>query len=201
MTVQQLNSKFEKVIDELTGDSLGNIMIGIGLEARKMIYDRVHGTGANAEGQKYTPYSTKSMLSGCANLNSAVCERLIGSKNKRSEKKWVTLDKLNKAGKKIRLFEIPGGYKELRELHGRQTGFVDFAFTNRMWNNIKLKQDRMNLNRGIAVIGTTEDTEQKKLAGNTARRGEILKLSQAEITELSGKLDNKIQEIFKRNEL
>ena len=57
-----------------------------------------------------------------------------GSKQKRRELKWVTLQR---GGRNIKLFELPGGYKEFRDIHGRQTDHVDFTFTGKMWGNIK----------------------------------------------------------------
>lgn len=197
MTIQELNSKFDNIIKNLHGDKLGEIMAVIGESAVTKIRERILKTGVDAEGQKYTPYSTKPMLSGCSNLNVSVCERLIGSKPKRENKKWVTIDKINKkTGKKIHLFEIPGGYKELRELHGRQTGFVDFAFSGRMWQNIKLIKDQSDLNRGIAIIRATTPEDEKKLAGNTKRRTDILKLSKGELSELSGIFNNRVAQII-----
>lgn len=219
MTIQQLNTKLESFVKELQGgDKLGNIMVGIGLEANKMIYDRVHGKGIDAEGSKYTPYSTKSMLSGCSNfIDESNCIRYIGTKaaqkknRKRSrfekylaaeagefETKWITL---KKAGKNIRLFEIPGGYREFRTLNKRQINYVDFDFTGDMWKGISLKINRNELNKGIVRIGAINPESEKKLTGNTKRRTDILKLNQTEINELSNKFENKLQELINKSGL
>jgi hypothetical protein len=111
-------------------------------------------------------------------MTTSAYSSIAGSKKKRKELDWVTV-------KGHKLFELPGGYKQFRELHGRQTGFVDFVFTGRMWNNIKLVSDQGELNSGVAVIRPTEELQKKKLAGNTERRGDILALSKAEEQRLS----------------
>ena len=196
MTIQELNTALDGVAKDLQGNSLGNIMVKIGSDARYMIDNRVRTTGTNAEGQKYAPYSTTSMLANCSSMTTGACSQIAGSKAKRRELKWVTLQK---GGRNIRLFELPGGYKQYRELHNHQTGFVDFAFTNRMWNNIKVVSDKSEANQGRVRISTTDDTEQKKLAGNTNRRGAILKLSDSEITGLAKQLNDEIRIILEKN--
>ena len=118
------------------------------------------------------------MLAGRMGMTTSAYSNIAGSKDKRAELEWVTY-------KGRKLFELPGGYKQFRELHGRQTGFVDFTFTGRMWNNIKLVSDRAELNSGVAVIKPTEDIQKKKLSGNTEKRGDILALSKAEEQRLA----------------
>lgn len=199
MTIQELNVRLERVVRQLSGGpELGNIMVGAGSSALEMIRSRVIETGVNPKGQKYTPYSTDPMLANCSSMTTSACSKIAGSKTKRRDLKWVTLKRGERA---IRLFEIPGGYKQYRELHGRQTGYVNFSFTNRMWDNIKLTSEASEHNRGIARIGATEEKEQKKLAGNTERRGEILMLSSGELNEISGYFNSEIDKILKNSGL
>ena len=202
MTIQELNVKLDNVVRDLSGGPvLGDIMVGAASMARDSIYKRVHGTGVNAEGQKFTPYSTKEMLIGCKGFkNKANCSRVFG-KAKNKELKWVTLDKTGSNGKKIRLAVLEGGYKKFRELNDLQSGFVDFAFSNRMWTDITVKNDRNELNRGVARIGALKEEEQKILEGNTERRGEILMLSKKEIDEVSDFFNGEIDKILKKRGL
>lgn len=197
MTVQELDNRFTKVISDLQG-GLSGIMVQVGSDALTMIRERVQKTGTDAEGNKYKPYSTESMLANCSSMTTSACNTIAGSKSKRRELRWVTI---KKGSRNIRLFEIPGGYKEYRELHGRQTGFVDFAFTNRMWDNIKLTSDASDHAEGVAKISATTDLDNSKLAGNTAKRGDILKLSKTEVKDLSKTLNKKIAEIITKNGL
>jgi hypothetical protein len=80
---------------------------------------------------------------------------------------------------------LDGGYKEFRQLNDLQTGFVDFSFSGRMWANIKIKSDQSEHNSGIVRIGATTEEDNKKLEGNTKRRGDILKLSKSEIENIN----------------
>jgi hypothetical protein len=93
----------------------------------------------------------------------------------------------------VRLFVLPGGYKQFRELHGRRTDITNFSFYNDMWNNILVtKRDDPGLlstdaqhKKGMAIIGARDDAQKKKIAGNTKRRGDILDLSISEVEYLA----------------
>jgi hypothetical protein len=198
MTLSELNQKLDAVVNEVT-NNLGNTMVQIGNDALFTIRDRILKSGVNAEGTKYDPYSTKPMLTGCKGFkNKANCSRVFG-KEKNKELKWVTLDRLNTEGKKIRLAVLEGGYKQFRELNDLQSGFVDFAFSMRMWNNIKIKSDASEHSAGLVRIGATTEEDMKKLEGNTKRRGDILKLSRNEITELTNRFGQNIQQIIDKH--
>ena len=117
------------------------------------------------------------------------------SKAKRKELKWVTLER---GGKKRRLFEIDGGYKEFRELHGRQTGFVDFAFSGKMWANINVVSGDDEHKIGRARISTLSEEEMKKLAGNTERKGVILDLSSDETYKLARMIEKRLTDMWRQ---
>ena len=193
MTPEDLDNTFNNIIRDIESDGMGRVMVQVGSAALALIRDRVQKTGQDAEGGQYKPYSTKPMLSGCKNMLKGSCEKVIGSKEKRREKKWVTLQS---GGKNVHLFEIPGGYKEFREINGRQTGFVDFSFSGRMWANIKVVSDNSEHNAGVARIGTTIAEVNDILEGNTKRRTDILKLSKGELNDLSGMFNLGITQIF-----
>lgn len=192
ITLLELSDRLNKLVGYLEGPLHGEIMIKLASSALALNKQRVQEEGLDSKGQKYTPYSKKPMLSGSKNMSQSAFNKIAGSKKKRAELKWVTInnngfasylavssgESFNTGGN--RLFVIPGGYKEFRELHGRRTDFVDFTFSGRMWNNIKLVSDRGELNSGKAVIKPTLELEKKKLEGNTKRRGEILGLSKGE---------------------
>jgi hypothetical protein len=174
----ELSNELNKFAGHIEGPERGNIMIKMANEALILNRQRVTEQGKDDEGASYKAYSKDPMLAGRTGMTTSAYSSIAGSKKKRKELDWVTV-------KGHKLFELPGGYKQFRELHGRQTGFVDFVFTGRMWNNIKLVSDQGELNSGVAVIRPTEELQKKKLAGNTERRGDILALSKAEEQRLS----------------
>jgi hypothetical protein len=213
LTFEEYDTKQKQAISALESEPMGKLMLEIGGDALRMIADRIIKRGENAEGGQFPPYSTKPMLSGCSNfINKTSCTQFIGSKTKQKkarkrseyerylaaesgefETKWITI---KKGGKNVHLFEIPGGYKQFRELNGRQTQWVDFSFSGDMWRDISIISDTSEHNSGVVRIGAKRAENDDKLEGNTKRKGEILKLSNEEITFLEDSFDVGLQQIF-----
>ncbi len=193
MTFPELTNSINRTVNDLKRQYDGNLMVNVGVHARKMIFDRVTKSGKDASGGAYRPYSTKAMLVGCKSMNASVCNSFFG-KEKNKEHKWITVN-----GRHLAVLE--GGYKKFRELHGRQTAHVDFSFTNRMWNDITLISDKTDHQSGVAIIGARQEEEKKKLAGNTKHRGDILDLSKSEQQELVQRYNLETLQVFKNNGL
>lgn len=194
MKAYEATRRIEFIVDKTVSD-WGNVMLQVAQSANAMIKDRVIKTGQNAEGEQFDPYSTTPMLTNCSQMTAAACNKKTGSKAKRKELKWVTL---KRGGKSVRLFELAGGYKEFRELHGRQTGFVDFAFSGKMWANINVVSGDDEHKVGRARISTLSEEEMKKLAGNTERKGEILNLSQEETYTLARYIEKRLTDMWRQ---
>ena len=195
MTVQQAADNFGKVAKDLQSNHNGEIMAKLGISALTFIKERVIEKGINAKGAKFAPYSTKPMLVGCKSfIKKSVCETLLGSKPKRKKLEWRTVNE-------HRLAILPGGYKKLRELQGRQADHVDFSMTNDMWNDVNVVSKPSDHKNGVAIISTKKESEQKKLAGNTKRRGDILDLSTKEIDDLKLTYNLDVLQIFRINGL
>lgn len=194
MTFAEYDKRINGVIRDLQSGKHGEVMLRLGINALTKIKQRVQETGTNADGGKYKPYSRKPMLANCSTMTLSACNSIAGSKDKRRGMEWRTV-------KGHKLFILPGGYKQYRELHGRQTAFVDFMFSGRMWSNISVISNQSEHQKGIAVIGAKADEEKKVLAGNTKRRGDILDLSQKEIDELKSAYYIDTLQIFKNNGL
>lgn len=80
-------------------------------------------------------------------------------------------------------------------------GFVDFAFSGMMWKDINVIRERSDLDKGKAVIGTSNPDSLKKLESNTKQRGKILDLSKEEIDFLKEEYRNAVKLIFIKNGL
>jgi len=177
-----------KHMDQIIAESVnefGVVMLQVAQSANTLMKQRIVETGMDADGKPFPPYSTKPMLANCSSkyMSAAVCSQLTGSKEKRKELKWVTV-------KNAKLFEIDGGYKEFRELHGRRTDIVDFNWTGEMWANVQVVSTEDEHRTGLARISTLSDAENDKLAGNTDRKGEILMLNDSEVKVVSDILED-----------
>lgn len=195
MTLEEYNNNFEKATIEIT-KSIGQTMALLGNDALAVIKKRVQEEGKDAKGKEYASYSTKPMLANCSSMTSSACQRIAGSKEKRKELKWVTL---KRGGKNIRLFQINEGYKQFRELHGRQTSHVDFTFYGTLWGGMRIISSGSEHNNGIVTVGPGNETGMKILEGNVKKRGQILDLSSKEITELAQTFKLKTLNILERH--
>jgi hypothetical protein len=182
----------EKVIKDSQRNE--EVMVGLGAEALRLIKERVIETGVNAKGQKFKPYSTKPMLVGCKSLKVKSCTKILGSKEKRKQLEWRTVNG-------HRLAILPGGYKQWREIYGAQTDHVDFSVTNEMWNDINIISKSSDHQKGTVIIGAKQESEKKKLSGNTKRRGDILDLNPNEIEDLYKTYNLSMLQIFRNNGL
>lgn len=196
MTLKEYNEKWKKSISDFE-DSLGDTMVAIGNNALALIKQRVQETGVDAKGQKFTKYSTDGMFVGSKSMNNNVARSFFGKQNNKKHK-WVTLQR---GGKNYRLAVLENGYKELRELHGRQAGYVDFTFYGKMWGDIAIISEQSLHSRGFVIIGAKTEEQAKILQGNTNRRGPILELSEKELQELSGEFNTSINQIMRNNGL
>ena len=194
MTADEAIRRINIVVDN-TITQWGKMMLEVAESANTNLKDRIINTGYNAEGRQYDPYSTTPMLANCKSMTQSACSKVAGSKTKRKDLKWVTLQR---GGKNVRLFELAGGYKEFRELHGRQTGFVDFAFSGRMWAGVQIVSSDGEHANGIARISTLSDEQMKKLEGNTKRKGVLLDLNQAEIDKLAKIVSERLTRIWQQ---
>ena len=194
MKADEATRRIEFIVDKTVSD-WSNVMLEVAQSANTMMKKRIIERGETAEGNKFDPYSTTPMLTNCSQMTQAACNKKTGSKEKRKELKWVTL---KRGGKNIRLFELAGGYKEFRELHGRQTGFVDFAFSGRMWADVQVVSSADEHKAGSARISTLSEEQMKKLMGNTERKGEILNLSQEETYSLARLIEKRLTDLWRQ---
>lgn len=194
MKPEEATTRINFITDKTITD-WGNVMLEVAQSANAMLKERIIKTGQNAEGEMFDPYSTTPMLAGYSSMTKKAYNKVAGSKKKRKELNWVTL---NRGGKNIRLFELAGGYKEYRELHGRQTNFVDFAFSGRMWADVQVVSGDDEHKLGRARISTLSEEQMKKLAGNTERKGTILDLSTDETNALARIIEKRLTDLWRQ---
>lgn len=197
MTIEVYIQNIQRWIESIP-QGQAEIVLETANNANAMIKKRVIESGTKADGSKFEGYSTKPMLANCSSMTQSACSRKAGSKEKRKDLKWVTL---KRGGKNVKLFELEGGYKEYRELHGRQTSFVDFAFSGRMWADVQVTSNDNDHRKGRATVSAMSDEQYKKLEGNNAKREGILDVSELEMNDLASMIENRLVEMMQRNDL
>lgn len=138
-------NKVVQRLDELPSD-LEELLVtqqaAVALNFYAVIKNRIQQTGEKAEGGQLGEYSTSPSLVGSTSFRTkTAANKVLGSKSKRKARQWRTVKSGNKS---VRLTILEGGYKELRDLSGLQTGFVDLTYRDQtsgyegMWSRIRL---------------------------------------------------------------
>jgi len=203
MTTQELSAQLGKVQSTLQADFPKWANYALGNSALEKIKGRIINSGAAAEGN-FKPYSTRSTLVGASSFRTKAQATAYfgtrGPKNKKSKAlEWRTVN-TNKGYRSLAI--LPGGYKQLRNLVGAESGFKNFTWSGEMWFTIRTQGTEPNGNlKWTTTVGSKIELTNKKLEGNAKREGkEILELSKKEEGELLVVLNeyvaNKLQKVI-----
>lgn len=88
------------------------------------------------------------------------------------------------------------GYAKRRQRGGLQTGYVDFTVTGRLWANVQPRVEESGAGHTVVIIGARDEGNKDKLRGAVKKRGNILRLSQAEIALVSDANRERINKLF-----
>jgi hypothetical protein len=94
---------------------------------------RVYTKGNNTDGQQIGQYSTKSTLIGATSFRKKESVNKVFGKKKNKNLSWVTV-------KGNRLAVLQGGYKEIRNIDGDETAFVNLKRTGKMFKELTFDQ-------------------------------------------------------------
>ena len=195
MTLEEYIKRLEATTADVGSHNMGKTMKEVASGALVLLRKRVTETGVNAKGSMFPAYSTKPTLVGCKSFyKKSSCEALLGSKAKRSKLEWRTVK-----GNKLAI--LPGGYRKIRELQNYPAGYVNFMISGEMWKSINVESTQTQHQQGIAIIGAKGTESNKKLSGNTRRKGDILDLSRNERERLAGVFEVETLKIFTINGL
>lgn len=165
----------------------------LGATALAMIEKRVRRSGVAPDGSKYKSYSSEPILIGAKSFTKkSAAQAVFGSKQKRRDLQWFTV-----RGHHLAL--LPGGYKQIRQIEGRQVAFKDFERTSEMWKSIHVMVTKTTGTGFVTTVGTENELSNRKLSGNVDReKKEILMVSKQEEADLQKILDQYITNTVNR---
>jgi len=197
MTPEEAEKRVQKLLQMINTDFPTFIKERTAHNAVTFIEQRVQNTGKNYLGNSFRPYSTKPILtSGTTAKSKAIWNQLASSKASRRDLDWVTI---KRRGKNVHLFELKGGYKQLRQLEGLQTAHKDFWFTTQMWRGFGVKRILKNKGSMVITIGGKDPESQNKIDRNSKREGvNIINISDQELEKLAKQIDQQIQKYINK---
>ena len=197
MTPDEAAKRFQRLLQTINRDLPTFIQERTAHNAVTFIEQRVQNTGRNYLGNPFRPYSTKPMLtSGTTEKSKAIWNQLASSKTRRKDLDWVTI---KRRGKNIHLFELKGGYKEMRRREGLKTGHKDFWFTSMMWRGFGVKRVVRSKGKMVVTLGGKNVESQKKIDRNSDREGvNIINISDQELKILAKQIDRQMQKYINK---
>lgn len=192
MNIQETIKQIDKLKQKVKTDLVAQLSQIIAQDIVSVIQKRVRDNGKDSTGASFGKYSTTTMLTSGTTLKSRrVWRAVAASKKKRKNLNWVTI---KKGGKNIRLFELKGGYAELRRLEGFSNAVKSFEFTGEMWRKFGIVRTTVTGNGIIFTLGGRTDASQNKIDRNSEREGRsIIDISQSELTFLQTQIDKILQ--------
>ena len=192
MNIQETIKQIDKLKQKVKTDLVAQLSQIKAQDIVSVIQKRVRDNGKDSTGASFGKYSTTTMLTSGTTLKSRrVWRAVAASKKKRKNLNWVTI---KKGGKNIRLFELKGGYAELRRLEGFSNAVKSFEFTGEMWRKFGIVRTTVTGNGIIFTLGGRTDASQNKIDRNSEREGRsIIDISQSELTFLQTQIDKILQ--------
>jgi len=197
MTPEEAAKRFQKLLDMINRDLPVYIKETTAHDASAAVALRVQQTGKNYLGNSFKPYSTKPILtSGTTSKGKNVWRAMGSAETRKRGLNWVTI---KRQGKNIHLFELKGGYKQLRRLDGLQTAHKDFTYSSIMWNSYGVKRTVNSKGEVVVTIGGKTQDSQDRINWNSKREGvEIINISDQELKKLAKNIDKQIQKYINK---
>lgn len=158
------------------------------------IEHRVTTTGVAADGRKFSPYSTKPFwTTGRMGKSDRLRKWAFSNENV----KWMTV---KYGDKNIHLFQVPGGYKQARQIEGLETSFKNFEFSGQMWRMFGVKRSATSKNNVRVWIGGRTRRSQRLINENSKRENKpIIDMSKKEIDIMEKVVDKEIQRLLQKH--
>jgi hypothetical protein len=183
------------VLEKALQSEMPAISDEIALNAIALIKNRIIDKG---EGINGASYSTKPMLATREQfvVKSAFKQTKVASGKKgKKHGLWI---KFPNASKAVPVMELPNGYKQFREIQGREGSHVNLSYSGKMWQAVTIVA-RMHTDTTYATtIGGNNAESQNKLRWMTDKYGPFLTLVPEEETKLKGLFEKRVQAVINR---
>lgn len=188
---------FDKLEKEIKRNLPRDLISIVASDTVAAIQTRVIERQETAKGSSFDRYSTKPTLSsGTTAKSKRIFSQLAGSKSKRKNLDWVTI---KRAGKNIHLFEIKGGYQEIRRLEGFGNTAKSFEFTGQMWRMFGIKKTQTTGSKILITLGGKDQESQDKIDWNSEREGiDIIDMNKDEVNHLIRQVEKEMKKYIKR---
>lgn len=170
----------------------------VALNALALVKNRIVDKGEGIEG---AAYSTRPMLATEEKfvVKSAFKQSKVQVKRKDgtvvNRKLWIRFPRASKA---VPVMELPDGYKQFREIQGREGDHVNLSYTGHMWQATTIVARTHTGLTWVTIIGGLDEEAKNKLSWMTEKYGEFLKVMPEEQILLDQIFHTRLQSIYDR---
>lgn len=182
MSIDEFVSRLNKTADDIERERPEEVL-KLTLDSLALVKRRVINTGKDSGGNNFGKYSK------------AVVPYWFYYNKETNRNSATAVNQL------LQRFGYFASYENWREVNNLQTNFINFSFTNRMWNSLAPSIDHNGEGRTVVVVKSRTDDEEKKVQYQNARFGDILALNKEERALLTQLNENRILDKFKQNGL
>ena len=169
---------FQKAIDaKLAKLNTANLIYPIATEVHDMMVTRIFDEGKSGNGQSIGKYSTKPAYYTQKQFHGSGFKPQGKNSLNVNGKRKSGSDKLGN-GKERKSMYLIGGYKQLRQIQGDETGFVNLTYSAKLRKEFATK---LAINKDTVVFKLSDTLNKNKVDGLTEKYGpDIFKHSKEE---------------------
>ena len=182
MSIDEFVVRLNKTADDIERERPAEVL-KLTLDTLALVKRRVINTGKDKDGKNFGKYS-KAVVPYWFYYN-----------------KETNRNSASAVNQLLQRFGYFASYENWREVNNLQTEFINFSFTNRMWNSLAPSIDQNEEGRTVVVITAKTEDENKKVQYQNARFGDILALNKEERELLEQLNDQRIIDKFEQNGL
>lgn len=173
MNLEEANIEIQRRIRELA-ENISTRGMEVASQSFLAVYlDNRFVKGEASDGGKIGAYSTTPIYAGSKQY---VNKGALKPKGKYGDTK-------HKNGKPYKTAYLPSGYKELKQVQGKQNSFVNLDYSNSLFKAVQLYKDGDS-----TVIAIASEKESKKFRGNEKHFGKSIGAPQQKEKELFAEL-------------
>lgn len=175
ITIDELPAALQGIADKIKEEMRSRILFAAGLAMEAEMKDRIFGQGKDSEGNSIGNYSVKSawfsreqfVRQGAFKPNSKSGGEVKVFNVKTKRKKIVNV---TKDFRETQSMWLKNGYKEFRDIQGRQTAFVD----NKLSGDLEKSIQTVKINEDTVYIAITDKIGSDKRKGNEKHFGKSI---------------------------
>lgn len=201
MNLQEYNRRLQELAQGVSERQVQAIVVPAASRLLGNIKNRIQRQGKATDGADIGTYSSKPFYASKGQFAKKGAFKPVGQRGfkgeriKRVKGKYVKRQKREDwtykvYKRKVKTMYLQHGYKQLRDIQGRQTQFIDLTYSTDLMASYQLAQESKRV-----LLGLTSEVQSRKREGLEKRFGAILTGSAKELQEYNEDVQTALKEL------